>query len=316
MDRNLALELVRVTEAAALASARYFGKGDPAAADQAAVSAMELAIQGVKINGRIIIGEEKIGEGSRLCSGDGVGANSELQVDVALDCLECAGSLANGQPNSISAIAIGTKDSFKSIKEPYMRKIAVSPEAADSIDLNASVFDNLVRIAEAKRTYVENLTVSILDRKRHARLIEEVRAAGARIELIQDGDLAAAIAAALPDTGVDVMMGIGGAKQGIIAAAALACIQGGFQAQVLPEGTTYDPENMPPEYQRIYTAHDMVGSSNVMFAATGVSHSDFLEGVIFRPGGAVTNSIVFRGRSGTIRFLKTEHFFEKAPDYT
>jgi fructose-1,6-bisphosphatase II len=315
LDRNLALELVRVTEAAALASARYFGKGDPTAADQAAVSAMELAIRGVKINGRIVIGEDKISEVSRLCSGDDVGASSELEVDVALDCLECAGALANGQPNSISAIAIGTKGSFKSIQEPYMRKIAVGPEAADRIDLNASTFDNLVRIAEAKRTYVENLTVSILDRERHHKLIEDVRAAGARIELIQDGDLAAAIAAALPDTGVDVMMGIGGAKQGIIAATALTCIQGGFQAQILPEDGI-DVEKIPPEYKTIYSAHDLVSSINVMFAATGVSHSDFLEGVIFRPGGAITNSIVFRGKSGTIRFLKTEHFFDKTPDYT
>jgi len=315
LDRNLALELVRVTEAAALASARFFGKGDPAAADHAAVSAMELAIRGVNINGRIIIGEEKISEVSRLCSGEDVGASGEFEVDVALDCLECAGSLANGQPNSISAIAIGEKDSFKSIKELYMRKIAVGPEAADRIDLNSSTFDNLVRIAEAKRTYVENLTVSILDRPRHRRLIEEVRAAGARIELIQDGDLAGAIAAALPDTGVDVMMGIGGSKQGIIAAAALTCIQGGFQAQLIPEGDL-EIEKMPDEPRKIYSVNDLVGSSNVMFAATGVSHSDFIEGVIFRPGGAVTNSIVFRGKSGTIRFLKTEHFFDKAPDYT
>lgn len=315
MDRNLALELVRVTEAAALASARFFGKGDPAAADQAAVSAMELAIRGVNISGRIIIGEDKISEVSRLCSGEDVGSSDALEVDVALDCLECAGSLANGQPNSISAIAIGEKNSFKSIKELYMRKIAVGPEAADSIDLNASTFDNLVRIAEMKRTYVENLTVSILDRPRHRRLIEEVRAAGARIELIQDGDLAAAIAAALPNTGVDVMMGIGGSKQGIIAAAALACIQGGFQAQLILE-EELDKGVIPDEPRKKYSISDLIGSSNIMFAATGVSHSDFIEGVIFRPGGAITNSVVFRGKSGTIRYLKTEHFFDKAPDYT
>lgn len=315
MDRNLALELVRVTEAAALASARYFGKGDPEAADQAAVSAMELAMRGVKINGRIILGEEKISDVSRLCSGDGVGAAGELEVDVALDCLECAGALANGQPNAISAIAIGEKDSFQKLREPYMRKIAVGPEAADSIDLAASTFDNLVRIAEAKRTYVENLTVSILDRERHEKLISEVRQAGARIELIQDGDLAAAIAAALPGTGVDAMMGIGGTKQGLIAAAALSCIHGGFQAQLLP-GDSFDLDDLPPEYGTVYSILDLIGKANIMFAATGVSHSDFLEGVMFRPGGAVTNSVVFRGKSGTIRFLKTEHFFDKVPDYT
>ncbi|MCK4349712.1 MAG: fructose-bisphosphatase class II family protein [Candidatus Krumholzibacteria bacterium] len=315
MDRNLALELVRVTEAAALASARYFGKGNPVAADQAAVSAMELAMRGVKINGRIIIGEEKIADVSRLCSGDGVGAEGELEVDVVLDCLECAGALANGQPNAISAIAIGEKDSFKKLREPYMRKIAVGPEAADRIDLTASTFDNLVRIAEAKRTYVENLTVSILDRERHRRLIDEVREAGARIELIRDGDLAASIAAALPGTGIDVMMGIGGTKQGLISAAALSCIRGGFQAQVFP-GESFDLDKLPPDYEKIYTIQDLIGTFNIMFAATGVSHSDFLDGVIFRPSGAVTNSVVFRGRSGTVRFLKTEHFFDKIPDYT
>lgn len=276
---------------------------------------MELAIKGVKISGYIIIGEERTGDSPRLCSGDTVGAGGEPDIEVALDPLDSIESLADGQPNSISAIALGKKGAFKNFKERYMRKIAVGPEAADGIDLNASTFDNLVRIAEAKRVYVEDLTVSILARKRHRRLIEEVREAGARIELIRDGDLAAAIAAALPGTGVDVMMGIGGTKQGIIAAAALACIGGGFQAQLLPAGDI-DTAALPPEYKKVYANDELVGDKNIMFAATGVSHSDLLEGVFFRPGGAITNSVVFRGRSGTIRFLKTEHFFDKTPDYT
>jgi fructose-1,6-bisphosphatase II len=315
LDRNLALELVRVTEAAALASARFYGKGKPLQADRAAVDAMELAIQGVKIMGHIVIGEERTGSSSKLCAGDIIGAGGEPEVDVALDPLECINSLANGGYNAISAIALGLRGAFKDFKGDYMRKIAVDSEAADRINLNASVFDNLVAVAGAKRVYVEDLTVSILDRPRHAKLIEEVRDAGARIELLHDGDLAAAIAAALPGTGIDVAMGIGGKKQGLIAAAALSCIGGGFQAQFLPRADA-DLTTLPDDYQRIYNRHELVGGENLMFAATGVSHSDFLEGIMFRPGGAITNSVVFRSKSGTIRYLRTEHFFDKKPDYT
>lgn len=315
MERNLALELVRVTEAAALASARFLGKGDPFAADRAAVAAMNLAIKGVKITGHIIIGEEGNESANLLCAGDTVGAGGEPEVDVALDPLASIESLADGQPNAISAIVLGTRGSFKKLPSPFMRKIAVGRDAADRIDMNASTFDNLVRIAEAKRAYVEDITVSILDRERHRTLINEVREAGARIELIRDGDLAAAIAAALPETGIDVMMGIGDTNEGIIAAAALTCIGGGFQAQLLPE-EKFDPDNLPDQYRKIYRGRDLVGGKNIMFAATGVSHSDFLEGTRFRPGGAITNSVVLRSKTGTIRFMKTEHFFDKVPDYT
>lgn len=315
MDRNLALELVRVTEAAALASARFFGKGDATAADTAAVGAMELAIRGVKITGRIVIGEERKTSASRLCAGDTVGTGEEPEVDVALDPLECIDSVADGQANAISAIALGPRGAFRNFAAPSMDKIAVDRQAADAIDLEASVFDNLVAIAQAKRVYVEDLTVAILDRERHRGLIEEVRRAGARIELLRNGDLAASIAAALPGTGVDALMGIGDTAQGIIAAAALACIGGGFRGRLVP-GKGVDPENLPEEYRAVYTQHDLVGGDNVMFAATGVSHSDVLDGVRFRPGGAITHSVVFRGKSGTVRFLKTEHFFDKTPDYS
>ena len=315
MDRNLALELVRVTEAAALASARFYGKGNALEADRAAVDAMELAIRGVKITGYIVIGEDRTGSGSKLCAGDNVGAGTEPEVDVALDPLECIDSLANGGYNAISVIALGLRGTFRDFPGEYMRKIAVGVDAADRIDLSASVFDNLVAIAAAKRVYVEDLTVSILDRPRHHRLIDEVREAGARIELLHDGDMAAAIAAAMPGSGIDVAMGIGGKKQGLISASALACVGGGFQAQFFPS-ENFDSEALPPEYQKIYNRDELVGGDNIMFAATGVSHSDFLEGVIFRPGGAVTHSVVFRSRSGTIRHLRTEHFFDKTPDYT
>jgi fructose-1,6-bisphosphatase II len=314
LDRNLALELVRVTEAAALASARFFGKGNPLSADQAAVEAMELAFKGVKISGYIVIGEERVSESSRLCIGDTIGAGGEMAFDIALDPVDCIKGLADGQSNSISAIAMGPRGSFSNLSAPYMRKIAVGAEAEDVIDLNASVFDNLVRIADAKRVYVEDLTVSILDRERHRKLIDEVRQSGARIELLKDGELAAAISASLPGTGIDCMMGVGDAKQGVIAAAAVACMGAGLQVQFMPDAAI-EPEKLPAEFKKIYRARDLVGA-NIMFAATGVSRSDFLEGVMFRPGGAITHSVVFRSKSGTIRFLKTEHSFEKAPDYT
>jgi len=315
LDRNLALELVRVTEAAALASARFFGKGDPLSADRAAAQAMELAFKGVKISGHVVIGDEPMSESSRLCAGDTVGAGGESEFDIAVDPVDCIEALADGQSNSVSAIAMGERGAFLKLPAPCMRVLAVGPEAADVIDLNAPVFDTLVRIAGAKRVYVEDLTVSILDRERHRKLIEEVRRAGARIELLKDGELAAAMSAALPATGIDVMMGVGEAKPGMIAAAALACIGAGFQAQFIPDPNV-DPESISPEFKKIYRPRDLVGDGNIMFAATGVSHSDFLDGVMFRLGGAITHSVVFRRISGTIRFLKTEHFFEKTPDYT
>jgi len=315
VDRNLALELVRVTEAAALASARYFGKGDPVMADRAAIEAMELAIKGVKITGRIIIGEELNDKNSKLCAGSMIGAGGEPEVDVAIDPLDCIDCLASGLPNAISAIALGERGSFKDSRTPYTRKIVVSSDAAEFIDLTKSTFENLVAIAQAKRVYVEDLTISILNRPWNEKLIGEVREAGARIELIQDGELAASIAAALPGTGVDAVMGIGYSKQTIIAAAAVACISGGLQAQYVPEPDV-ELEALNGKYSKVYSIDDLVGGRNIMFAATGVSRSDFLQGVIFRPGGAITNSVVFRRKSGTIRFLRTEHFFDKTPDYT
>lgn len=315
MDRNLALELVRVTEAAALASARFFGTGNSLGADRAAAEAMELALAGVKITGRVVIGEERLGDHSKLCAGDRVGAGGEASFDLAIDPVDCTEALADGQSNSISAIAMGPAGVFSAPPAPFMRMIAAGPEAAGAIDLRASVFDNLVRIAQARRVYVEDLTVSIIDREFHRPLIEEVRRAGARIELLRDGVLASAISAALPGTGIDASIGTGEAKQGIITAVALACLGAGFQAQFAPEPGA-DPAASDPALQRVYGARDLIGGSNVMFAATGVSKSDFLDGVMFRPGGAVTHSVVFRSKSGTIRFLKTEHFFEKTPDYT
>ncbi len=314
MDRNLALELVRATEAAALASARLLGKGDPITADGAAAAAMAIVIKGIKITGNVIIGERDEIPDAVLRRGDVVGSGEDPEVDIALDPLEGMGSLADGQGNAISAIAIGPRGSFRHFNARYMRKIVVGSDAADCIDLDSSIFDQLVRIAEAKRVYVEDLTVAILDRERHANLIDEVRRAGARIELVRDGDLAAAFAAVLPDTGIDVALGTGDTRQGIITAAALACLGGGFQGQLVREESGQSDEDS--DYERVFGIEDLTGGNNIMFAVTGVSRSAFLEGVNFRPGGAVTHSLVLRSKSGTLRFLRTEHFFDKEPDYT
>jgi fructose-1,6-bisphosphatase II len=314
LDRNLALELVRATEAAALASARLLGKGDPIGADRAAAAGMALAIRGVKITGHVIIGERDEIPDAVLRRGEVVGSGEEPEVDIVLDPLEGMDSLADGQGNAISAIAIAPRGSFRHFNSRHMRKIAVGREAAECIDLTSPVFDQLVRIAEAKRVYVEDLTVAILNRERHSTLIEEVRRAGARIELVRDGDLAAAFAAALPGTGIDVALGTGDTRQGVIAAAALSCLGGGFQGELVREEG--GPSDADGDYGRTFGISDLAGGSNIMFAVTGVSRSAFLEGVNFRPGGAVTHSIVLRSKSGTVRFLRTEHFFDKEPDYT
>jgi len=314
LDRNLALELVRATEAAALASARLLGKGDPIAADRAAAEAMALAISGIKITGNVIIGERDEIPDIVLRRGDVVGSGEEPEVDIALNPLEGMGSLADGQGNAISAIALAPRGSFRHFHSRHMRKIAVDREAADCIDLGCSVFDQLVRIAEAKRVYVEDLTVAILNRERHEGLIDEVRRTGARIELVRDGDLASAVAAAMPDTGIDVALGTGDTRQGIITAAALACLGGGFQGQLIRGGSGQADDEC--DYERVFGIEDLTGGKNIMFAVTGVSRSPFLEGVNFRPGGAVTHSLVLRSKSGTLRFLRTEHFFDKEPDYT
>jgi fructose-1,6-bisphosphatase II len=314
LDRNLALELVRATEAAALASARLLGKGDPIAADGAAARAMALAIEGVKITGHVIIGERDEIPDAVLRRGEVVGSGEEPEVDIALDPLEGMGSLADGQGNAISAIALGPRGSIRHFNSRHMKKIAVGRDAAECIDLGSSVFDQLVRIAEAKRVYVEDLTVAILNRERHDNLIDEVRRAGARIELVRDGDLAAAFAAALPETGIDVALGTGDTRQGVLAAAALACLGGGFQGQLIKEEG--GPADEDEDYEKIFGIDDLIGGMNIMFAVTGVSRSAFLEGVNFRPGGAVTHSLALRSKSGTVRFLRTEHFFDKEPDYT
>ncbi|MBI5183456.1 MAG: class II fructose-bisphosphatase [Nitrospinae bacterium] len=318
MDRNLALEAVRVTEAAALASARLMGLGDEKKADQAAVDAMRKAFNGVKIKGTVVIGEGERDNAPMLYIGEEVGSGDSPEVDVALDPLEGTNICATGGPNAISVIAIGKKGSFLHAPDTYMEKIAVGPKAKGAINLNKSPSENLKAIAAAYNYYIEDLTVVILDRPRHENLIKEVRRCGSRIKLIKDGDVSAGMATAIPNSGVDVLMGIGGAPEGVLAAAALQCIGGDMQGRLKPQN---DQEAKRAKdmgiknLDKIFTIDELANGDDIMFAATGVTNGDLLKGVRFFSGGADTHSIVMRSKSRTIRFIEAKHHFDFKPDY-
>ncbi|MFV1952057.1 MAG: class II fructose-bisphosphatase [Nitrospinota bacterium] len=318
MDRNLALEAVRVTEAAALASARLMGLGDEKEADQAAVDAMRKAFNGVKIKGTVVIGEGERDEAPMLYIGEKVGSGESPEVDIALDPLEGTTICATGGANALSVIAIGQKGSFLHSPDTYMEKIAVGPRAKGVINLNKSPSDNLKAIANAYNCYIADLTVVILDRPRHENLIKEVRKCGARIKLIGDGDVSAGMATAIPESGVDVLMGIGGAPEGVLAAAALQCVGGDIQGRLKPR---HDQEAKRARdmgiknLDKVFTIDELAGGDDIMFAATGVTNGDMLKGVRFFSGGAETHSIVMRSMSRTIRFIEAKHHFNFKPDY-
>lgn len=317
MDRNFALEFVRVTEAAALASARLMGRGDEKAADHAAVEAMRSSLNSIQFDGRVVIGEGERDEAPMLYIGEKVGKGGGPKLDIALDPLEGTTICAKGGNNSLAVIAIAEEGKFLHAPDTYMHKIAVGPDARGAIDLKASPTENLKSIADAKKCYVEDLTVIILDRPRHADLIAEVRSTGARIWLIGDGDVSAAIATCKPDSGVDVLMGTGGAPEGVIAAAALRCIGGDFQGQLdfRKEDEKVRARKMGiEELDKVYKI-DELASGKVMFCATGVTQGTYLNGVRFFSGGAHTHSVVMRSESGTVRFIEATHHFERKPRY-
>lgn len=320
MDRNLALEMVRVTEAAALASARLMGRGDEKAADQAAVDAMRRALNSINMNGTVVIGEGERDEAPMLYIGERVGNNNSIgshEIDIALDPLEGTTITATGGPNALSVIAIAEKGHFLHAPDTYMDKLAVGPRAKGAIDIRLSPTENLENIAKAIGMKVTDLTVIILNRPRHQKLIEEVRRAGARIKLIPDGDVSAAIATAREGTGVDVLMGIGGAPEGVIAAAALKCVGGDIQG-VLKLRNDEERERAEmmgvKDINKVYTI-DELAAGEVMFAATGVTDGDFLKGVRFFGGGAETHSVVMRSKTRTIRYITATHHFECKPVY-
>lgn len=317
MDRNLALEMVRVTEAAATAAARLMGRGDEKQADQVAVDAMRKALNSMHIKGRVVIGEGERDEAPMLYIGEIVGTGDGPEVDIALDPLEGTTITAIGGDNALTVIAIADKGNFLNAPDTYMEKIVVGPEAKGVIDLDFSPTENLHRIAAAKKCEVSDLTVIILDRPRHKGLIEEVRHAGARIKLIRDGDVSAAIATCRESSGVDVLMGIGGAPEGVIAAAAIKCTNGDMQGRLKfrnEEEKERAKKMGITDFNKKYTLEELA-RGNVMFAATGVTHGDFLKGVVFFGGGARTHSVVMRSETGTIRYIEATHDFRKKPRY-
>ena len=319
MNRNFALEFVRVTEAAALASARFMGRGDEKAADQAAVDSMRNALNSIDFDGTVVIGEGERDEAPMLFIGEKVGKSngSGVKLDLALDPLEGTTICANGLNNSISVIAIAEGGNFLHAPDCYMQKIAVGPEAKGAIDLNNSPTKNLQEIAKAKKCSVTELTAIILDRPRHADLIKEVRMSGARIWLIGDGDVSAAIATSQLGSGVDVLFGTGGAPEGVIAAAALRCRGGDFVGKLVYKD---DAEKARAtrmgikDLNKIFSINELA-KGNVMFSATGITQGTFLNGIRMVHGGAISHSVVMRSETGTVRYIQTEHRFEGSPKY-
>jgi len=319
MDRNLALEGVRITEAAALASGRLMGRGDRLAADQAATEAMRGAIVDLDVAGEVVIGEGEREDAPMLFVGERVGraGPGALEIEIAVDPLEGTNLCATGAANPISVVAMGPKGSFLRSPDTYMEKIAVGPGARGAIDITRSTRANLRAVADALGKYVEDLTVVILDRPRHERLIQEVRETGARIKLIGDGDISAAINTCLPETGIDMLMGIGGAPEGIISAAALRCVGGDMQGRLLYRNDAERERAKAlgiTDGEKVFGIDDLA-RGDVMFAATGVTNGDFLKGVCFTGDGARTQSVVMRRRTGTVRYIETEHHFQHKPNY-
>tara|TARA_Y100000768_G_C23989137_1_gene690940 strand:+ start:3487 stop:4446 length:960 start_codon:yes stop_codon:yes gene_type:complete len=317
VNRNLALEFVRVTEMAAIASARLMGRGDEKAADRAAVDAMRSMLDSVDCNATVVIGEGERDEAPMLYIGEKVGSGNGPDLEIAVDPLEGTTICANGGYNSISVMAIGEKGNLMHAPDTYMQKIAVGPAARGKIDITVSPTENLVRIAEAKGCRIADLTAVVLDRPRHHDLIAELRQTGCRINLIGDGDVSAAIATCLPDSGIDVLFGVGGAPEGVISAAALRCMGGDFQGVFKPrneEEVLRAKEMGVDDMNKVMTIEDLA-SGNVMFVATGVTDGSLLEGVKFKSWGASTDSIVMRSQSGTIRHITAEHHFDKKPRY-
>jgi fructose-1,6-bisphosphatase II len=319
-DRNLALELVRVTEAAAMGAGRWIGRGDKEAADQAAVDAMRHMLATVEMEGVVVIGEGEKDEAPMLYNGEEIGSGSGPQVDVAVDPLEGTRLTALGQPNAIAVIAVAERGTmFFPGAAVYMDKIATGPDAAGAIDIDATPMQNVQRVAEAKGKSPRDVTVIVLERDRHNALIAELREAGAKVNLIRDGDVAPAIAAAHGGVAeVDLLMGIGGTPEGVIAAAAIKCLGGALQGRLWPRN---DEERQALvdagfDVERVLGTDDLVAGDNVFVAATGVTSGALLRGVRYTPEGSVTDSMVMRSRSGTVRRVEAEHRFEKLERFT
>ncbi|HLG11731.1 MAG TPA: class II fructose-bisphosphatase [Dehalococcoidia bacterium] len=314
IERNLAMELVRVTEAAALSAVRFMGKGDKILVDQAAVDAMRHTLDGISMDGVVVIGEGEKDEAPMLYNGEHIGDGSEPAMDIAVDPIDGTTLLSKGLPGAIAVIAMASRGSMHVAREVfYMNKIAVGPAARDVVDIEAPVADNLTKIAKALGKKIEDVTVVVLDRPRHADLLKDIRAAGARVKLISDGDVAAGIQAALPNSGVDVLMGIGGTPEGVITAAAIRCTGGAILCKPWPRDDEEHQKCIAAgvDLNHVYNTEELVGGNDVFFAATGASTGELLRGVEITPNGATTQSLVMRSRSGTIRWIDAIHDFRR-----
>ncbi len=313
----MALEMVRVTEAAALSCAHWMGRGDTDSADLAAVESMRTRFNELDFDGTVVIGEGERDEAPMLYIGERVGKGNGPAMDLALDPLECTNSVAYGRPNAMSVVALGPRGCFLHAPDTYMEKIAVGYQARDAVNLNQPIEANLHQIREELKLKMEEVTVAVLERQRHDELIARIRKLGARIRLIPDGDVAAAIATAMPDTGVDVLMGVGGAPEGVLAAAALRCLGGAIEGRLRfrsPEERERALRMGVQDPDRIYRADELATGEELMFSATGVTDGQLLDGVRFSREGAATHSVVMRLKTRTVRFIKTHHHYHGSPE--
>ncbi len=310
IERNIAMDLVRVTEVAAMAAARHLGRGDKNLVDAAAVAAMRYSLGFVQMDGIVIIGEGEKDHAPMLYIGERIGDGSDLPVDIAVDPIDGTALVARGLPGAISVVALSDKGTIHCpIHFAYMNKIVTGPEAKDCIDINASVAENLKNVARAKKRSVSELTVVVLDRPRHEQLLTDIRSAGARVKLISDGDISASIQAALSGGEVDLLMGIGGTTEGVISAAAIHCIGGSIQCKAWPRDNSERIAAVAAgvDVDKVYRTEDLIDSDDVFFAATGVSSGELLKGVRYFSGGAQTQSLAMRCRSGTVRWIDSRH---------
>lgn len=317
-DRNLAMELVRATEVAALAAARWMGLGNKEAADQAAVDGLRTLLGTVAMNGVVVIGEGEKDEAPMLYIGEEVGDGSEPMVDIAVDPIDGTTPLSKGMPNSVAVVALAERGTmYYPPNIAYMEKIAAGPEAADVIDIEKPIADNIRAVAKASGLNERDVTVVILDRPRHEQIVREIREVGARIKFITDGDIAGALMTALPNTGVNLLVGIGGAPEGVITACALKALGGSIQARIWPrndeERRIVEEENL--DTSAVLTMDDLVRSDNTFFAATGITDGELLRGVHYSARGATTQSLVTRSKSGTVRIVNATHRLSKLTEY-
>ena len=318
-DRNLALELVRVTEAAAMAAGRWVGRGDKNGADGVAVNAMRVLISTVGMRGTVVIGEGEKDNAPMLFNGEEVGDGTGPECDVAVDPIDGTTLTAKGMNNAIAVLAVAPRGSMYDPSAVfYMEKLVTGPEAADVVDIRLPVAENISRVAKAKGSSVHDVTVVLLDRPRHAGLVDEIRQTGARIKFIEDGDVAGAIMAARPDTGIDLLLGVGGTPEGIISACAMKCLDGVIQGRLWPKDDEERQKAVDAghDLDRVLSTDDLVTGDDVFFVATGITDGELMRGVRYRADGATTDSLVMRSRSGTIRRITSEHQLSKLRDFS